>query len=264
MKSMSKILVALFALATLGGCSMGAGKMVTPSVVSPPDQHAFVFEMNEEERETALAQFSEQRQAELQLLATLYQQGYPISNGKVTTTFQPMLGLVEVNFDHRMEGIPEGHSGKMVFPADQYGRLIGNTDQKTGDVIPEALFANAATGRTSQARVMEGVFGIAQSTMQGAVASAIHAEAIRSQARTIAKSKEGLAESRERIADADREAAERIAQDAAPGLVIQNLNQQEQGSFSSSTATSQQQSDIGVGVDVNSTSGGCPTCGVFD
>lgn len=156
----------------VSGC-MGSGGEATPSVVRPPDQREFVHNMDDQQRQQALAAFDQQMQAELQYLAAMYQRGRPVSTGGITITFNPLVGLVEVNFDHTLQDAPTVHSGKMVFAADQFGRPIGDTD-KAGNTIPRALFANATAGMTGQALFMQGLMGIGRSAAQGAVASALN------------------------------------------------------------------------------------------
>ena len=175
---MKKQLMNARRIAILGGVAislsacMGSGQQATPSVVQPPDQRAYVHEMNQGQRQAALAQFDAQMQAELEYLVALYQRGRPVSFGGITATFQPLLGLVEVNFDHTLQGAPTVHSGKMVFPADRHGRLVGTTD-KDGNTVPRALFANATQGMTGEALLMQGIFGVLGSAMQGSVGAMI-------------------------------------------------------------------------------------------
>lgn len=155
----------------LAAC-MGSGQPATPSVVDPPDQRDYVYNMNESQRRAAMQQFDAATRAELQYKAELYRRGRPVSFGGITATFQPMLGVTEVNFDHTIQGSPTVSSGKMVFAAGRNGEILGQRD-KDGNVIPQALFANAFQGMTGEALFMKGLFSLGGSALNGSVAAAL-------------------------------------------------------------------------------------------
>lgn len=155
----------------LAAC-MGSGQPATPSVVDPPDQRDYVYNMDNAQRAAAMQQFDAATRAELQYKAELYRRGRPVSFGGITATFQPMLGVTEVNFDHTVQGSPTVTSGKMIFAAGRNGEILGHRD-KDGNVIPRALFANAFQGMTGEALFMQGLFSLGGAALNGSVAAAL-------------------------------------------------------------------------------------------